>query len=104
MSFTSTIRDELCGLAIKPLCCRRAFLYGLIYAGYAEGDTVMADFSVLKEAVHHPHEQAAHLVHTLFSREAETVLLTRGAHRYASVNFSFKKAAEKLVFLARLPS
>ena len=104
MSFTSTLRDELCGLAIKPLCCRRAFLYGLIYGAYTEGDTVMADFSVLKDAVHQPHEQAAHLIHTLFSREPEIVLLTRGAHRYASINFHFKKTADKLTSLARLPA
>ena len=103
MSFTSTICDELSALPIKPLCCRRAFLYGLIYGAYAEGDCVMADFSVLKDAVHRPHEQAAHLIHTLFSREPEITLLTRGAHRYASVNFKFKKAADKLVSLARLP-
>ena len=103
MSFTSTLRDELCGLAIKSLCCRRAFLYGLIYGAYPEGDTVMADFSVLKDAVHQPHEQAAHLIHTLFSREPEIVLLTRGAHRYASINFRFKKTADKLASLASLP-
>lgn len=104
MSFTSDIRDELSGLPIKPLCCRRAFLYGLIYGAYAEGETVMADFSVLKDANYHPHEQAKQLIHALFSREVETVLLTRGAHRYASVNFRFKKAAERLIYLAKLPA
>lgn len=104
MSFTSNIHDELCALSIKPLCCRRAFLYGLLYGAYAEGDAVTADFSVLKDAVYHPHEQAEHLIRTLFSRDAEIVLLTRGAHRYASVNFRFKKAAERLTSLARLPA
>ena len=104
MSFTSSIHDELSGLAIKPLCCRRSFLYGLLYGAYVEGDAVMADFSVLKDAVLHPHEQAAHLVHSLFSRECDTLLLTRGAHRYASVSFHFKKAAERLAILANLPT
>ena len=104
MSFTSSIRDELSGLSIKPLCCRRAYLYGLIYGASVEGETVMADFSILKDAVHHPHEQTEHLVHTLFSRDTETVLLTRGAHRYASVNFHFKKAADRLISLAHLPA
>ncbi len=104
MSFTSDIRDELGALAIKPLCCRRAFLYGLLYGAYVEGDAVMADFSILKDAVQHPHEQTEYLVHTLFSRETERVLLTRGAHRYASVGFRFKKAADRLTFLARLPA
>lgn len=104
MSYTSGIRDELCGLSIKPLCCRRAFLYGLLYGATVEGDRVTAVFSVLKDALHQPHEQAAHLVHTLFSREPEVTHTTRGAHRYAAVSFSFRKAAEKLSTLAALPA
>lgn len=103
MSFSTTIRDELGALSIKPLCCRRAFLYGLLYGAYIEGDTVTAIYSVVKEAAFQPYEQAVQLVRTLFSREAEVTHYTRGAHRYASVTFRFKKAAEHLLALATLP-
>lgn len=104
MSFTSEIRDELGALPIKSLCCRRAYLYGLIYGALVEGDTIMANFSVLKDVSIPPHEQAEHLIHTLFSRTPEMVHLTRGAHRYAAVRFQFKKAADRLSTLAQLPA
>lgn len=103
MSFTSDIRDELGALSIKPLCCRRAYLYGLLYGSHIESDGIMADFSVNKEAAYQPHEHAVHLIHTLFSREAEVFHTTRGAHRYASVSFQFKRAADHLLKLAFLP-
>ena len=103
MSFASDIRDELGTLAIKPLCCRRAYLYGLLYGAHMEGHGITAVFSVTKEAAYQPHEHAVHLIHTLFSREAEVCHTTRGAHRYASVGFEFKRAAEHLLTLARLP-
>ena len=103
MSFTSDIRDQLGGLAIKPLCCRRAYLYGLLYGATVEGERVEATFPVVKEASYQPHEHAAALIHTLFSRTAEVTPVTRGAHRYAKVAFSFKQAAKNLSALANLP-
>ena len=103
MSFSTTIRDELGGLPIKPLCCRRAFLYGLLYGATVEKDRITAEFSVAKEADIQPHEQAVHLIRTLFSRDAEVIHTSRGAHRYASVSFAFKKAADHIRTLAELP-
>ncbi len=102
MSFASNIRDELCGVPIKSLCCRRAFLYGLIYGANVTEDDITITYPVMKDATHHLHEQAQHLIHTLFSREPETIHTTRGAHRYASVSFHFKKATEKLISLSRM--
>ena len=103
MSFTSDIRDELGGLTIKPLCCRRAYLYGLLYGAIVEGDRVEATFPLIKEATYHPHEHAVALIHTLFSRSADVTPITRGAHRYVKVGFSFKQAAKNLSLLAHLP-
>jgi DNA-binding protein WhiA len=103
MSFATTLRDELGSLPIKPLCCRRAFLYGLLYGSYVEGDTITVDYAVAKEAACQPYELAVHMIRTLFSREAEVKHFTRGAHRYATVSFRFKKAAEHLLALAKLP-
>ena len=103
MSFSTTIRDELGELPIKPLCCRRAFLYGLLYGAQTEEDGVTMTFSVYKDAACQPYEQAVHLIRTLFSREAEVTHQTRGAHRYATVSFHFKKAAEHLLAMAEHP-
>ena len=103
MSFSTTIRDELGELPIKPLCCRRAYLYGLIYGADVQGDTVTATFPVVKDAVYHPHEQTVNLIHTLFSRNAEVNLETRGAHRYAHVAFTYKQAARNLLAMVNLP-
>ncbi|MBP3667312.1 MAG: DNA-binding protein WhiA [Clostridia bacterium] len=103
MSFTSDIRDELGQLPIKPLCCRRAYLYGLIYGAEVAEDTVMATFPVVKDAAYHPHEQAVSLIHTLFSREASVSFISRGAHRYAHLTFHFKAAAKNLRTMAELP-
>lgn len=103
MSFSSNIRDELGLLPIKPLCCRRAYLYGMVYGACVEGDRITASFPVVKEAAYHPHEQAVSLIHTLFSREATVAHESRGAHRYAHVSFEYKAAAKNLRTVASLP-
>lgn len=103
MSFSSTIRAEMGELPIKPLCCRRAFLHGLIYGARVEGDGITAEYSVSKDTSYQPYEQAVYLIRTLFSREAEVIHLTRGAHRFAVVSFHFKKTADHLTMLARMP-
>ena len=103
MSFSSTVRTELGQLPIKPLCCRRAFLNGLLYGACVEGDQITVEFPVSKGEGYQLYEQAVYLIRTLFSRNAEVTHVSRGAHRYALVSFSFKKAAEHLSALATLP-
>lgn len=103
MSFSSTIRAELGELSIKPLCCRRAFLYGLIYASHVDGDAITAEYSVSKDTSHQLYEQAVYLIRTLFSREAEVTHQSRGAHRFAFVSFRFKKTADHLTEISHLP-
>ena len=103
MSFSSDVRDELGGLPIKPLCCRRAYLYGLLYGATVVDETVTATFPVVTGAAYDPATHAQALIRTLFSREATLSPLTRGAHRYAQISFSFKRAAKHLSDLAALP-
>ena len=103
MSFSSDIRDELGGLPIKPPCCRRAYLYGLLYGAVVQGDALTATFPVVKDAAYQPAEHAVTLIHTLFSRDAELTQTTRGAHRYAHVQVSFKQAVKNLRTLTELP-
>ena len=103
MSYTSDIRDELGGLAIKPPCCRRAYLYGLLYGASVNGEQIEATFPVVKDASYCPHRHAVTLIRTLFSREAEVTEYTRGAHRYAKLRFAYKIAAKHLLQLSMLP-
>ena len=103
MSFATNIRNELGSLGIKPLCCRRAFLNGLLYGAAVEGERITATFPIDKEGTYHPHEQAITLLHTLFSREAILTTETRGAHRYAHLSFEYKQAARNLSSLIDLP-
>ena len=103
MSFTSDIRDELGVLPIKPLCCRRAYLYGLLYGATIDGERLEATFPVIREAAYQPHEHAVALIQTLFSRKAEIEHITRGAHRYARLSFNFKQAVKNLTTLIQLP-
>lgn len=103
MSFTSDIRTELCTLPIKALCCRRAFLYGLLYGASIEKDTVTVTLPAPRENAFDLPAHAASLIHTLFSRTADATHLTRGAHRYVRLSFSYKVAARAMAALISLP-
>lgn len=104
MSFAVNVRDELGGLAIKPLCCRRAFLCGLLYGAEVEGDRITATFPSVRDAAYDLPAHAATLIHALYSREAEVETVTRGAHRYVKLSFVYKQAARNLRELITLPA
>ncbi len=104
MSFSSHIRDKLGGLSFKFPCCRRAYLYGLLYGATVREDTVTVTFSVNPTAKYDPAAHAVSLIRTLFSRDAVMAPSTRGAHRYMTVSFSYKQAAKRLSELAILPN
>ncbi len=104
MSFASNIRDELGTLAIKPLCCRRAYLYGLLYGADVTGECVSATFPVTPGAAYDVAFHAGALIRTLFSREALAEPITRGAHRYVRVSFTSKQAARHLSAMIDLPA
>ncbi len=118
MSFTTELRDELGHLAIKSLCCRRAYLYGLLYGAEPdprEKDALTVILPVtptsLRTAtdvqVHaEPYDLPVHtatLIHSLLGRTPEVTDLRRGAHRYARLHFVSRPAAHRLQDLARLP-
>ncbi len=103
MSFSTLTRDELGGLTIKPLCCRRAYLYGLLYGSLVDGDRLTTTFPVQNDAAYDPSAHALMLIRTLFSRQAELIPLTRGAHRYAQISFAYKQAAGRLRSLIEMP-
>ncbi len=120
MSFTTELRDELGGLAIKSLCCRRAYLYGLLY-GATPDPQIKDALSVTlplspahkgsssaeaSEASMSPYDLVTHasgLIHTLLGRQPDITTETRGAHRYARLHFVSRPAAHRLNDLASLP-
>lgn len=103
MSFSSEIRCELGPLPIKSLCCRRAFLYGLLYGAKIDGDTLTVTLPVDAKSAYDLPGHAAALIHSLFSRTPTVTPLTRGAHRYAILSFSYKVAARHIMSLSALP-
>ena len=46
MSFSSTVKEELIGLAIKNSCCRRALLYGFMLGAETSGDCVLVSSEI----------------------------------------------------------
>lgn len=103
MSFATTLRDELAATAIKPLCCRQAYLYGLLYTAEVERDTVTTVLSVPSDAACDVAEHTAGLIHTLYHREPLPERFSRGAHRYARLTFSNKNLAHRLHDVFTLP-
>ncbi len=103
MSFTSDIRDELGHLSIKPLCCRRAYLYGLLYGAQVDGEQIDVSFPIIPGSTYDLPGHATSLIHALFGRMPTITAVTRGAHRYAHLQFSSKQAARHLQALIDLP-
>lgn len=103
MSFTTQIKDELGGLPIKSTCCRKAFLYGIMYnaAVADEGNEV----SVILHIPTGGELDLPALLTPLFQKQlgcAPTYTPeTRGAHRYLHLSFTSKQAARHLRDLSR---
>lgn len=103
MSFTTQIKDELGGLPIRSTCCRKAFLYGIIYNADVSGPG--NDISVTLHVPAGGQLDLPGLLTPLFQKQLGCVPiytpLTRGAHRYLHVTFTSKQAAHYLRDLAR---
>lgn len=120
MSFTTELRDELGLIPIKPLCCRRAYLYGLLYgAAFDESqkDALIVTLPLAPSTASNTRQgrveesfepfdivgHTASLIHTLLGREPDTEIIRRGAHKYAVLRFVSRPAAHRLHDLSMLP-
>ena len=103
MSFSSQLKAEYGKLNVKSPCCRRAYLYGLLFGATVSGDTVEAILPVHTDADYDLAAHVAQLSHGQLSREAEITPLTRGAHRYTRVRIPAKQTARQLAALSALP-
>lgn len=87
MSFSEQVKGELCALPIKPMCCRKAYLVGLLYGAVAEYNTVTVK---LPTAVS---EHAAAEIRRHFGRDADVQPFSRGRQSGVSLCFESPKCA-----------
>ncbi len=90
MSFSEQVKAEIFALPIKPICCRRAFLIGLLFGAVAEYNTVKAKL---------PTAFAEHAVAEIkrhFGRDAESAPYVHGKQSGVEVGFESPKCASMI--------
>lgn len=90
MSFSEQVKAELCALHIKPVCCRKAFLIGLLYGAAAQENTVSVKLPALLA------ERALAEIKRHFGRDAVCVPYTHGKVSGMAVSFESGKCAAML--------
>ena len=88
MSYSEQVKEELCELSIKPMCCRKAFLSGLLLGAGAERNTVCVRIPASLA------ERAQSEIKRHFGRDCSCTPYTHGKQSGAEICFeSFKCAA-----------
>ena len=90
MSFSEQVKEELHGLQLKSICCRKAYLYGQMIGARVEGDAVV--FRV-------PSAFAEHAVSEIkrhFGRDAATRPYASGRAIGTEICFSSAKCAAQI--------
>lgn len=101
-TFSEEIRQELWQLPVKPACCRRALLYGLLLRADPppDGQTALTlTLPVSREDADEVQERVLSLLRHQLGCPAEVESQTRGAHRYLRFSFSSRAATETLARL-----
>ena len=105
VSFSAQTKLELDALPIKNPCCRKAFLYGLLYrAESVGGDRITVTFPVCGEELTSRETLVASAIRNQLGRTPEILRETRGAHRYLHVSFSSHTASVLLRRLSDIPA
>lgn len=87
MSFSEQVKEEIFALPFKTMCCRKAFLMGLLFGAVAENDEVRVK---LPEGVA---EHAVAEIKRHFGREAANVPYVHGKQSGVAVTFDSPKCA-----------
>ena len=87
MSFSDQVKEELQELQIKSMCCRKAYLHGLMLGARTEGGTVI--FRIPAAFC----EQAVSEIKRHFGRAAEAAPYASGKARGMEVRFASVKCA-----------
>lgn len=92
ISVASECRRELVEQMPRAECCRRALLGGLLFCAQLQEDGQIAVMYKEEAAA----ETAARLLRQFFSVKAEPEIIRRGAHRFWSLSFFSRRAAEQI--------
>ena len=95
-SVASECRRELVEQMPKAECCRRALLGGLLFCARLQEDGQILVMYKEESAA----GTAARLLRQFFSVKVEPEVIRRGAHRFWSVNFTSRRAAEQIADIA----
>ena len=87
MSFSEQVKEELQALQIKPMCCRKAYLWGLMAGAQADGERVI--FRVPASFAEH----ATGEVKRHFGREADAHPYVQGRASGMQISFASAKCA-----------
>ena len=84
LPFAGTVRRELWDIPIKTVCCRRAFLYGLLLRaepGQADGSLTLT-LPVSRDEAPAVRERVTALLRRQLGCATSAIDETHGAHRY----------------------
>ncbi len=87
MSFSEQVKEELQTLQIKPMCCRKAYLWGLMIGAQTDGEQV--SFRVPSAFS----EQAASEIKRHFGRQADARPYSQGRASGTELSFASVKCA-----------
>lgn len=90
MSFSEQVKSELIALQIKPMCCRKAFLVGLLFGAAAEYNTVTARVPCALC------EHAVSEIKRHFGRDAAAKPYVQGKQRGMEISFESPKCASMI--------
>ena len=90
MSFSEQVKEELAGLQIKPMCCRKTFLCGLLIGASQKENTVIARLPASFA------QQAAAEIKRHFGRESTCMPYTHGKQSGVEICFDSPKCASML--------
>ena len=86
MSFSTQIIEELLGLDFEKTCCKKAFLFGMLFgAQKGEGKKAVAEFKTEQSVV-----AAAEILKKQFAAEPELFCINRAGRRFYAVGVTSK--------------
>lgn len=105
MSYSSSVKDELACLPVKGTCCRKAFLYGILYCADLHTDQnapLSVRFPVPSGTSTDYAAWLGGMIRAQFGTPPDIQPETRGAHKYLHVSLHNKQAEKNLHAMSRV--
>ena len=90
MSFSEQVKEELHALQIKPMCCRKAYLFGLMIGAQTDGEQIVFRLPTAFA------EHAMAEIKRHFGREAVSRPFVSGRARGTEISFASAKCAAQI--------